>query len=94
MKNTRDLGGLVMKDGRKIRPGMLIRSSHLSIAPAKDLALLEEAVGEIADFRTLKEQEVHPDPVIGNAVHHAMPVLESMTGGITREEEADRNEII
>ena len=93
LKNTRDLGGLVMKDGRTIRPGMLIRSSHLSIAPARDLALLEEVVGEIVDFRTMKEQEVHPDPVIGKAVHHAMPVLENMTAGITREEEADRSEI-
>lgn len=82
-----------MKDGRTIRPGMLIRSSHLSIAPERDLAVLREVVGEIVDFRTLKEQQVHPDPVIGEAVHHAMPVLENMTAGITREEEADRSEI-
>ncbi|MCR5134767.1 MAG: tyrosine-protein phosphatase [Clostridiales bacterium] len=93
LKNTRDLGGLKMKDGRTIRPGMLIRSSHLSIAPARDLAVLRDVVGEIVDFRTLKEQQVHPDPVFEGVPHHPMPVLESMTAGITREEEADRSEI-
>ena len=93
LKNTRDLGGLRMKDGRTIRPGMLIRSSHLSIAPERDLAVLRETVGEIVDFRTLKEQQVHPDPVLEGVTHHPMPVLENMTAGITREEEADRSEI-
>ena len=93
LKNTRDLGGLQMKDGRTIRPGMLIRSCHLSIAPARDLAVLRDVVGEIVDFRTLKEQQVHPDPVFEGVPHHPMPVLESMTAGITREEEADRSEI-
>lgn len=93
LKNTRDLGGLIMKDGRKVRPGMLIRSSHLSIAPQHDLDLLTGAVSDIVDFRTEKEQRERPDPVIGDAVHHCMPVLNNMTAGITREEEADRNEI-
>ena len=93
LKNTRDLGGLTMKDGRKIKPGMLIRSSHLSIAPQHDLDILAGMVSDIADFRTEKEQRERPDPVIGDAVHHCMPVLNNMTAGITREEEADKSEI-
>lgn len=93
LKNTRDLGGLVMKDGRKIRPGMLIRSSYLAVAPAHDLAILQETVGEIVDFRTDKERQERPDPALEGVIYHAMPVLADMTAGITREEEADKNEI-
>ena len=93
LKNTRDLGGLTMKDGRKIKPGMLIRSSYLAVAPAHDLAILQETVGEIVDFRTDKERQERPDPALEGVIYHAMPVLADMTAGVTREVEADRNEI-
>ena len=93
LKNTRDLGGLVMKDGRKIRPGMLIRSSYLAVAPAHDLAILQNTVSDIVDFRTEKERQERPDPEMAGITYHAQPVLADMTAGITREEEADKNEI-
>ena len=64
LKNTRDLGGLTMQDGRNIKPGMLIRSSYLSIAPQHDLDLLTGAVSDIVDFRTAKEQQERPDPAM------------------------------
>ena len=93
LKNTRDLGGLTMKDGRKIKPGMLIRSSYLAVASAHDLAILQNTVSDIVDFRTDKERQERPDPVLEGVTCHAMPVLADMTAGVTREVEADRNEI-
>jgi protein-tyrosine phosphatase len=93
LKNTRDLGGLTMQDGRKIKPGMLIRSSYLAVAPAHDLAILQNTVSDIVDFRTEKERQERPDPEMAGVTYHAQPVLADMTAGITREEEADKNEI-
>ena len=53
IENARDLGGLVMQDGRKIRPGKLVRSAELSKATDADVALLKKRFGltDIFDFR-------------------------------------------
>lgn len=93
LKNTRDLGGLVMKDGRRILPGKLIRSSHFSPGTQRDLALIAHSVSDIVDFRTAEEQAEKPDPGLDGVTHHSIPTLANMTSGITREEQADRNEI-
>ncbi|MBQ6382377.1 MAG: tyrosine-protein phosphatase, partial [Clostridia bacterium] len=37
IQNMRDLGGTPVKDGRSIRPGMLVRSAQLSLAEENDL---------------------------------------------------------
>ena len=38
--NARDLGGYVMKDGRKVREGLLLRAAHLADATDADLHYL------------------------------------------------------
>ena len=40
LRNTRDLGGMVTMDGRKIRKGMLFRSGLLAHATEEDLKQL------------------------------------------------------
>ena len=53
IENARELGGLVMQDGRRIRPGKLVRSAELSKATDADVALLKKRFGltDIFDFR-------------------------------------------
>ena len=62
LDNTRDLGGMITVDGRKIRPGKLIRSGQLFFASENDISRLKELVGAVADFRTDKEVSEKPDP--------------------------------
>ena len=53
IENARELGGLVMQDGRTVRAGKLVRSAELSKATDADVALLKSRFGlsDIFDFR-------------------------------------------
>lgn len=53
IENARELGGLQMQDGRRIRAGKLVRSAELSKASDADVALLKKRFGltDVFDFR-------------------------------------------
>jgi protein-tyrosine phosphatase len=59
--NVRDLAGLPATDGRRVRPGVLLRGDHLDDLTDADLAVLRDAVGlrAIVDLRTAREA---PEP--------------------------------
>ena len=63
IENARELGGLVMQDGRKIRSGKLVRSGELSKASDADVALLKSRFGltDVFDFRFEAERGGKPD---------------------------------
>ena len=63
IENARELGGMVMQDGRSIRPGKLVRSAELSKASDKDVALLRDRfhLSEVYDFRFDAEVAGVPD---------------------------------
>ena len=63
IENARELGGLVMQDGRTIREGVLVRSGELSNASDADVALLKErfALTDVFDFRFELERSRKPD---------------------------------
>ncbi len=58
IENARELGGLVMQDGRTVRAGKLVRSAELSKATDADVALLKSrfALSDIFDFRFEEER--------------------------------------
>lgn len=87
MKNCRDLGGFVIKDGRKIKEKCLIRSENLFSATDKDIEKLKTAYNlkTIIDFRTDIECEQKPDPEIKGVRYIHNPILRAQTLGITRE---------
>ncbi|MDO4482869.1 MAG: tyrosine-protein phosphatase [Clostridia bacterium] len=58
--NARDLGGYVMADGRKIKPGKLYRTAALSRATDSDLEKLA-GLRLVIDLRTEDEMRVAPD---------------------------------
>lgn len=63
IENARELGGLVMQDGRTIRTGKLVRSGELSAASDADVALLKSRFGlsDVYDFRFELERDRKPD---------------------------------
>lgn len=63
IENARELGGLVVQDGRSIRRGALVRSGELSKASDADVALLKErfALSDVFDFRFEAERSSKPD---------------------------------
>lgn len=63
IENARELGGLVMKDGRTVCPGKLVRSGELSKASDADVALLKSrfALSDVFDFRFDRERASKPD---------------------------------
>ena len=61
--NGRDMGSLVMQDGRTVRFDMLVRSGNLSTATDADVAILKERyhLTDVFDFRFDAEAAAAPD---------------------------------
>ncbi len=71
IENGRELGGLVMQDGRSIQWGKLVRSANLSLANDQDVAILKDRfhLTDIYDFRFDAEVAGAPDREI-EGVHY------------------------
>ena len=89
--NYRDLGGLPTKDGRRIVPGKLIRGGNINGASDADIEKLSGMIGLAVDFRTEGELLEKPDPEIPGVENWHLPVLETITEGVSREKDADRH---
>lgn len=65
LPNTRDLGGLVTRDGRRVKKGLLLRSGALYFATAADLGRLlsDYRLRSVTDLRGIDELAEYPDPV-------------------------------
>lgn len=63
IENARELGGLVMQDGRSIRSGKLVRSGNLALASDHDVAILKDRfhLSDVYDFRSDPEVAGAPD---------------------------------
>jgi len=71
IENGRELGGLVMQDGRSIQWGKLVRSANLSLANDQDVAILKDRfhLTDVYDFRFDAEVAGAPDREI-EGVHY------------------------
>ena len=65
IENARDMGTLVMQDGKVIRTGLLVRSGNLSKATNSDMAVLKEKyrLTDVFDFRFEAEVNAAPDRI-------------------------------
>ena len=86
IRNARDLGGIVLKDGRKIKPYCLLRSAHLGQAEETDTEILKNQyrLSVILDLRTGQERAERPDQSGGIPVVPC-PILPDRQEGITHE---------
>ena len=89
LHNVRDLGGMNTEDGRIIKEGCFIRSGHFESLSVPDKEQLQSIVSLIVDFRTEGERNEKPDSVIDGISYVHIPVLDTLTPGITREAEAE-----
>ena len=89
IQNMRDLGGIRTKDGRTIRPGMLVRSAQLAAAEDSDLA----GIASIIDLRTIAEREEQPDQPCGRE-YLPIPIFEKVNeeiNGVSHEEKKQQS---
>lgn len=77
IENARDMGGLVMQDGRTIRSGKLLRSGNLNKASDADVAILKERyhLTDVFDFRLEPEAAAAPDRVLDGVSYTHLSTL-------------------
>ena len=77
IENARDMGTLVMQDGRIVRTGMLVRSGNLSKATDSDVAVLKEKyhLTDVFDFRFEAEANAAPDRIIDGISYNLLSTL-------------------
>ena len=84
IQNKRDLGGIITKDGLRIKNGLLVRSANLFQAEDDDL----RGISAVIDLRTIGEQKEAPDKTYGRDFI-SIPIFEKLTAGITHEKKAE-----
>ena len=86
IKNIRDFSGIHTRSGKVIHNRRVLRSDSLNKATDKDLEHLRRlGVNLILDLRTAQEAEEKPNVPVPFAEVLSIPVVDSMTAGITRE---------
>lgn len=89
-KNARSFKGIKTKYG--IINNKLFRSGRLNALTKKDKeVLLEHNIKTVIDFRTLEEQQGHPDTLPEGVKHISNPALDAETMGITRNDKAQND---
>lgn len=80
--NFRDLAGHTTHDGRRVRPGRLLRSAHLGRASDTDLAVLARfGLRRVFDFRTASDIELEgPDRLPEGAENVLLPMPDPSQG--------------
>jgi len=80
--NARDLGGYRMKDGRRVRRGLLLRGGSLYLASKRDIQRLEDEFHTkfIFDFRSDGEVKHQPDKELRGAKYMQLPTMDPYNG--------------
>ncbi|GAB6088714.1 tyrosine-protein phosphatase [Spirochaeta dissipatitropha] len=88
IRNFRDIGGLEVQDGRKIRKGMLYRCGSLHRASKADIRKLSElGIDIIVDLRSSEERGKYRSrlPASGNLAVHCLPILDQANSTLLSE---------
>ena len=86
IENARELGGLVMQDGRSVRWGKLVRCGNLALATDQDVAILKDRfhLNDVYDFRFDAEVAGAPDREIDGVRNtHLSTLPQALIDGFT-----------
>ena len=77
IENARDLGGIAVSGGRKVKTGLLLRTAKLEEASDSDISRLADdySLKYVLDFRDATELDAHPDREVPGAQNLFIPVL-------------------
>jgi protein-tyrosine phosphatase len=77
IENIRDLGGVVTKDGYRVKAKLLLRSSDLHRLKPEELQILKDDyhLKTVVDFRSTNSYTKKPDLIDGSIAHHHLYVL-------------------
>ncbi|MCR4633086.1 MAG: tyrosine-protein phosphatase [Erysipelotrichaceae bacterium] len=91
VRNIRDLGETITKNGKRIRRNKLIRSAHLADLSQEDMNYLkrEHHLDTVIDLRTYKEVKEKPDCFYDLNYFH-IPIVKNFEDGITHEKKEVR----
>ncbi len=91
LKNTRDMGGIINKEGKRIKAHKLIRSGALYRGSEEDIEKLydEYDVRQVIDMRNDTEMASHPDPLVKDMKLIPLPIFNYTKEGITREDDQE-----
>lgn len=88
LPNTRDLGGITTREGKRVVSKKLLRSGSLNPATKQDAQMLldDYNLQTVIDLRTEEEKEGSPDPVdlFPGIQFMQVPLLQVQSLGITR----------
>ena len=72
VSNVRSIGALRAHGGRRLRPGLLLRSGHLGLLNEEGYAkMVELGIASVVDLRSLREGKVAPDaPWVKRGTRH------------------------
>lgn len=86
-RNIRDLGGIVNRDGLKIKNGLFVRSSHLGDFSDNDLTNLKNNynINTIIDLRNKGEVLEMPDRLLDGMKYFHIPILSGSRAGLSHE---------
>ena len=89
LNNVRDLGLVPLATGREMKKGILFRADQLFPATPDDREKIKElGITQVIDLRSLAEAAQKPDPEIPGVENIALPVVEDMRPGVTRDDES------
>ncbi len=86
--NARELGGIGLKNGRRVKHGKIIRTGRLSNLTEADSRLLTDVwhVSRIIDLRNDREIAEHPDMIPEGALFQQIAIIPGEKKGISRED--------
>ena len=84
--NFRDLSYLVNAEGKRLKPGLFLRSGALVKAPRPFLRMLQaQRLATVIDLRTAAERNKRPDVKLDGVLYVDLPVVKEERLGITHE---------
>lgn len=91
VSNARDLGGLVARDGRKIKRARILRSANMSRLSARDICILREYdLKLVLDFRTRTVMDANPNVQIDGVEYVHIPIVKDLNSRVTSKDDYEK----